>query len=200
MSRKQAVACRLPRSHAQLRASPPHTQDYLCLEFQNGISRPKKHLSREFLPVMKAIWPGDRSKGQGRWEVLRGLLVGVRQQLLRGCLTTGAQASHTSSHLYTQCLPGQEASEKGWIWIKKHFLPYIKKKNRHAMGNLKPGTRPRRLDLQHGACSQTTQHLSLDCFQRGRRRATKGPIILSYSSTFRWRWNRIGTDKSHWGW
>lgn len=66
------------------------------------------------------------------------------------------------------------------------------------MGNLKPGTRPCHLDIYHGACFHTIKRLSLDCFQRGRRRATKGPIILNYSSALRWRWSRIGMDKSHW--
>lgn len=66
------------------------------------------------------------------------------------------------------------------------------------MGNLKPGSRPCHLDIHHGACFHTIKHLSLDCFQRGRRRATKGPIIWNYSSTLRWRWSRIGMDKLHW--
>lgn len=37
-----------------------HTEDYLFLEFLDGISRHKKHLLVKFLPVIKAIWRGDK--------------------------------------------------------------------------------------------------------------------------------------------
>lgn len=72
MSRNQAAKCKLPKSHTQLNATPPHTEDYLGLEFLDGISRHEKHLSREFLPVMKGIWPGDRNMVEDDGKCLRG--------------------------------------------------------------------------------------------------------------------------------
>lgn len=115
--------------------------------------------------------------------MLRGLLVGVRQQLLRGHVTTGGQTFHTRRHLYTQCLQEQQACEKEWVWIIKIFFPVLKK--RHALGNMKPGIQACHLDIYHGACLHTIKRLSRDCFRRGGRRATKGPIILNHSSPFR---------------
>lgn len=49
---------RLLKPCVQLKAPTrlTHTQDYLFLEFQDGISRHKKHLLVKFLSVMKDIW------------------------------------------------------------------------------------------------------------------------------------------------
>lgn len=117
--------------------------------------------------------------------VLTGLGVGVRQQLFWAPLTTGEHTSHTRSHLCTQCSLGQQASEKECIQIIKLFFPYVK--NRPATGNVRPGIQACHLAIYHGACLHTIKCLSLDGFQRGRRRATKGPIIVNHSSPWRWR-------------
>lgn len=82
----------------------------------------------------------------------------------------------------------------------QNFSSLMLKINRRAMGNLNPGTHPCHLGIHHGARLRTIKRLSLDCFRRGRRRASKGPITLNYSLMFRWRQSRMGVDKSHRGW
>lgn len=89
-------------------------------------------------------------------------------------MTTGGQTFHTRRHLCTQCLLGQQAREKEWVWIIKFFFPYVKKKIRHASGNVKPGIQTCHLDIYHGACLHTFKRLSLDCFQRGEEELQKG--------------------------
>lgn len=46
-----------------------YTEDYLFLEFQDGISSHKKHLFLKFLPVMKALWKKTKVgfENSGRW-------------------------------------------------------------------------------------------------------------------------------------
>lgn len=64
MSRNMSAECRFRKPCLHLNPHTPlaHTEDYLFLEFQDGISRHEKHLLVKFLSVMKAIWAGDKSR------------------------------------------------------------------------------------------------------------------------------------------
>lgn len=105
----------------------------------------------------------------------------------RTCGNWRTDVSHKEAFVYT-VFTGAAGMWKGMGLDYKTFLPLrLKKKKKACFGKHETCIQACHLDIYHGACLHTIKRLSLDCFQRGGRRATKGPIILNHLSPFRWR-------------